>query len=258
MSVTGTFTSGTINIPVVTGNIVITAYASIGVVTSISAVYTQSGTVYDTDTLDSLRNDLVVTATYEGGTTGVVTTYTLYGTLTAGTSTVTVSYGGKTTTFTVTVSEHWSYSISDLTKVTGAFVTEANADCGVVMSLSDTYRRSFYLKHGVTSVATKQSGNIISQTSDYYPIKVPEGATECTISITPNTQFIGATLRSLANGVYTAVDQPGYRQGTSTFTIAGGAPNNYWMFITTKYNSAGTSYPTQPSALDVTFSGGTE
>jgi len=71
---------------------------------SISAVYTQSGTVYNTDTLDSLKSDLVVTAHYSDQTTETVTTYVLSGTLTVGTSTITVTYGGKTTTFNVTVS----------------------------------------------------------------------------------------------------------------------------------------------------------
>lgn len=71
----------------------------------ITAVYTQSGTVYDTDSLDSLKADLVVTAFYQGGGSKVVTTYTLSGTLTEGTSTITVSYGGKTDTFTVSVTE---------------------------------------------------------------------------------------------------------------------------------------------------------
>lgn len=70
---------------------------------SISAVYTQSGTVYTTDSLDDLKSDLVVTATYTDSTTETVTTYTLSGTLTEGTSVITVSYGGKTTTFNVTV-----------------------------------------------------------------------------------------------------------------------------------------------------------
>lgn len=70
---------------------------------SISAVYTQSGTVYNTDTLDSLKTDLVVTAHMSDSTTRTVTTYTLSGTLTEGTSIITVSYGGKTTTFNVTV-----------------------------------------------------------------------------------------------------------------------------------------------------------
>ena len=72
---------------------------------SISAVYTQSGAVYATDTLDSLRSDLVVTAHMSDSTTMTVTDYTLSGTLTVGTSTITVSYGGKTTTFNVTVSQ---------------------------------------------------------------------------------------------------------------------------------------------------------
>lgn len=74
---------------------------------SISAVYTQSGTVYTTDSLDSLKDDLVVTAHYSDSSTQTVPAadYTLSGTLTVGTSTITVSYGGKTTTFSVTVSE---------------------------------------------------------------------------------------------------------------------------------------------------------
>lgn len=81
---------------------------------SISAVYTQSGTVYDTDSLDALKTDLVVTARMDDGTTRTVTEYTLIGTLAEGTSTITVSYGGKTTTFTVTVSERGAlYPLTD-------------------------------------------------------------------------------------------------------------------------------------------------
>lgn len=72
---------------------------------SISCVYTQSGAVYTTDSLDVLKDDLVVTAHYDDSSTETVTAYTLSGTLTVGTSTITVSYGGKTTTFNVTVSQ---------------------------------------------------------------------------------------------------------------------------------------------------------
>ena len=75
---------------------------------SISAVYTQSGTVYDTDSLDTLKSGLVVTASWSNSTTSTVasTDYTLSGTLATGTSTITVSYGGKTDTFTVTVTHN--------------------------------------------------------------------------------------------------------------------------------------------------------
>lgn len=78
---------------------------------SISAVYTQSGTVYDTDTLDSLKEDLAVTAHYSDQTTETVTTYTLSGTLAEGTSIITVSYYGKTTTFNVTVTGTILYEV---------------------------------------------------------------------------------------------------------------------------------------------------
>lgn len=74
---------------------------------SITAVFNQgSATIYDTDTLDSLKQYLTVTATYSDSTTETVTTYTLSGTLTAGTSTITATYQGKTDTFSVTVTQH--------------------------------------------------------------------------------------------------------------------------------------------------------
>ena len=96
---------------------------------SISAVYTQSGTVYDTDTLDSLKSDLVVTAHFSDSTTQTVTTYTLSGTLTEGTSTITVSYGGKTTTFDVVVS-HQAQVVktyfSDVQTLTTGYLKKTN------------------------------------------------------------------------------------------------------------------------------------
>lgn len=78
---------------------------------SITAVYTQSGTVYDTDTIDSLKADLVVTAHYSDSSTQTVPAadYTLSGTLAEGPSTITVSYGGKTATFDVTVTKYWDF-----------------------------------------------------------------------------------------------------------------------------------------------------
>lgn len=72
-------------------------------VASIRAVYTQTRTVYASDDLDVLRDDLVVTATYTDGSSAVRTDYTLSGTLSAGTSVVTATLDGKTSTFEVTV-----------------------------------------------------------------------------------------------------------------------------------------------------------
>lgn len=113
------YNNGAISIASVTGNLIITVTAVAVTLSSISAVYTQSGTVYDTDTLDSLKADLIVTATWSDTTTTTIDSadYTLSGTLTAGTSTVTVTYSGFTTTFSVSVTQDtrpWkTLSISD-------------------------------------------------------------------------------------------------------------------------------------------------
>lgn len=99
------YSGGVINIAQVTGALVISIVAQEIVLSSISAAYTQSGVVYNTDTLESLKADLVVTAAYSDGTSTVLAAdaYTLSGTLTAGTSTITVSYQGKSTSFQVVV-----------------------------------------------------------------------------------------------------------------------------------------------------------
>lgn len=68
--------------------------------TSISAAYS-GGNVAVGTSLDALTG-IIVTATYSDGSTATVTGYTLSGEIAEGTNTITVSYGGKTATFTVT------------------------------------------------------------------------------------------------------------------------------------------------------------
>lgn len=64
-------------------------------------------------TLDVLRTYLTVTATYDDGTSAVVTDYELSGELVVGENTVTVTYGGKTTTVVVAVAvESGTYQLS--------------------------------------------------------------------------------------------------------------------------------------------------
>ena len=73
-------------------------------VLSITAVFEQGANViYDTDSLDDLKQYLTVTASFDDGTSGSVESYTLSGILNEGTSTITVAYGGQTDTFTVNV-----------------------------------------------------------------------------------------------------------------------------------------------------------
>ena len=83
-----------------------------GEVVSISAVFDSGSTrIYSTDTLDSLKQYLTVTAYLESDTTVTLDDedYELSGTLTVGTSTITVSFSDKTTTFNVTVYKLYQY-----------------------------------------------------------------------------------------------------------------------------------------------------
>jgi hypothetical protein len=71
-----------------------------------------------------------VTANYVDGTSETVTGYELFGTLTVGTSTVTVSYGGKTDPFTVSVTSI-PYSLESGThtfSTTGETITVSNGN----------------------------------------------------------------------------------------------------------------------------------
>lgn len=119
-------------------------------VVSITATYTQSGTVYDTDSLDSLKSDLVVRASWTNGTTTTVASadYVLSGTLSVGTSTITVSYGGVTATFNVTVTAgatpiyDWDLT-SSLTDSVGSVTASTNATftegTGLVFNAQNQY-----------------------------------------------------------------------------------------------------------------------
>ena len=75
-------------------------------VVSIEATFNQGqNIVYDDDSLTTLKQYLTVIGTQADSETIVIENYTLSGTLTVGTSTITVHYGDLTDTFNVTVTE---------------------------------------------------------------------------------------------------------------------------------------------------------
>ena len=139
--VTGTsYSGGIITIPNVTGNIVITAVATERTTTllSIDAVFTQGqAVIYNTDSLNTLKQYLVVTAYYDDTTSEVLSSsaYTLSGTLTTGTSTITASYGGKSDTFTVTVTE---YVVPALYKWANLGTSLTDSESGIVATTTGT------------------------------------------------------------------------------------------------------------------------
>lgn len=115
-------------------------------VASLSAVYSPgSFKVYDSDSLDVMQPYLTVTAHYYSGDTETVQGYQLSGTLVEGTQTITVSYMGKTTTFTVTVYKRalydWDFTQSLTDSVSGAVAeTTAQRDSnGLTFTEMNTY-----------------------------------------------------------------------------------------------------------------------
>ena len=114
---------GTATITATCGTRSATCTATVQTLSSIDAVYTAPEHVYDDATLDDLRQYLVVTASWAGGATSVITNYTLSGTLTIGTCTITVSYGGCTDTFTVNVEDkplyNWDFTTSIVDTMSG-------------------------------------------------------------------------------------------------------------------------------------------
>ena len=207
-TLSGTLTVGTSTVTVSysgkTTSFTVTVSA-VPVVASISAVYTQSGTVYDTDSLDSLKADLVVTATYTDSSTETVPSadYTLSGTLTAGTSTVTVTYASKTTTFTVTVTHQSTTQkvyFSDLTYNEGYLIklnkTTASVGSGAHVIIP-------YVE-GMSILTIENS----SWTGNYKPVIIDNGSTYTDASATQG-ELVTA-------GIY---------QYTKTFTDSSGIVN---------------------------------
>ena len=121
-SLSGALAAGTSTITVVYENKTTTFNVTVThrevILQSITAVFNQGGIViYDDTVLDDLKQYLTVTGHYSDSTTATITGYTLSGTLTAGTSTITVTYNNKTTTFNVTV----THKPATLQSITAAF-----------------------------------------------------------------------------------------------------------------------------------------
>ena len=225
---------------------------------SITAAYDQDRPIYDTDSLDLVKLDLVVTANYSDGTSETLAddAYTLTGTLVAPSSTITVGYGGKTAEVSVVVSYtyEWSLANGKLIKLNGS--TSGNEtghvhEIGFNDSTLQQERRRSYptLLEGVEPY--KNSNDNYSDTI-YYPIPIPADAVKAKISITPTTQYHGESMYTYESGIgYTRQADPGWKQGSFTHTFTAGAYD--YLTVVSKYDSSGTTYPTEPTALVVEF-----
>ena len=162
------------------------------ILTSINAVFTQGSAVITTDNvLDDLRQYLTVTATYSDETTETVTNYVLSGKLNVGVSTITVSYGGKTDTFEVTVTE----SQLTLESITATFI-QGSAIIYDDSSLED-------LKQYLTVTATYSDSS--TQTISNYTLSgtLAVGTSTITASYGGKTDTFDVTVTATPSPIYT-------------------------------------------------------
>lgn len=176
---------------------------------AISAVYTQSGPVYANESLNSLKADLVVTATYPTGDEVLdASQYTLSGTLEAGTSTITVGFQELTTTFTVTVLPAAYSFISPCTSWShGSDISTANATTdSIEITKSGSGGSSWNFSVPLYQKTDALSGKHILM--------------ECDIEITGNSLqdafSLGAFSTTSTNPTYGGIRSGYYEQKTST------------------------------------------
>lgn len=241
------YSSGTVSIPSVTGNIVITATAVLAA-QSITATYTQSGTVYDTDSLDSLKADLVVTANYAGGTSETVpaSDYTLSGTLAVGTSTITVSYAGLTDTFNAATTHQLEIGSKTFTTRSGSDTTNRviSVASGNIVTSQLTTGYQYDMKANFSNVSLNiakcnDTANNSVGTSKLFTI--PSGA-----SVTTSVKFTSLTYSNseiLTKNMNIAVRD---QSGTALFLPFGNA-----AYSTITVNTPVTNTFTAETDLDV-------
>ena len=222
----------------------------------ITAVFTQGSDPIYTDTdIEDFRTSLVVTAYFDDNTSAVVENYTLSGTLSAGTNTITVTYRTKTTTFTVTGVIDF-YNIDEWS-LSGGNLMLREGGCGSTSSTprepqllgqnTTTPRYSIYTIHGVRGFWDEWATQVLT---DKFPIPVPDGATSATVNITPNTQYFAMLQFSYNGTVYSRLSDSGWKTSGNTIALQ---PNAEFVTVNLKYDSAGTSYPTPPTNVEVIF-----
>lgn len=215
-------------------------------------------TIYTDDALDTLKQYLTVKyfATKEStGTVIASSDYTLSGVLVEGTSIVTVAYNGVRTSVSIPgVVDYyniwnWSMANGDFSVRPGTIDYYSNET-----KVRYTFRTPWDTRRGVTApkglLPYRVWGTDTDMTS-YYPIPIPKDANKVTISITPNTQYIYTQVIHVSDGNVTRIAQQGWAQGTTEVTFDKGENNA--VFFNTKYDSDGSTYPTDPTEITVAF-----
>ena len=246
-------------------------------VVGVEATYTQGATVIWSDgvsSLDDLLPNLVVKAVYGDGTKVVVQNFILSGTLTAGTSTITVTYLGEfIDTFDVTVTEYgskMSYTMAEGSILNkpgrlSAYTYGGNENTQGVQNYelsTETTRRVFVTNFGKQKVRDSATDNVI----DCYPIKIPKDAVSVTVTVSGSNQQIACRVwYLLENGHFTDRNFNGseiypyksvnYATGSNTLDISAITGRDDTFLFVWGQRVSGASYSgNEPTAITVTFS----
>jgi hypothetical protein len=205
-----------------TATCVVTVTAGDKTLSSISVTTQPTTTVYSQgDTLDT--SGIVVTATWNDQTTSNVTSSCSYSPTeltAAGTQTITVSYGGKTTTFTVTVNALGSSytlitSVSDL--IAGdqyIIVNKGTAGSGVAMSTTQNTSNRGQADVTVLSDFTVDAASNIEQLT-------LSGTTGAYQFITSTNGYLGTSSSTSSNVLLTLSSATTYANWTVTIASTG-------------------------------------
>lgn len=244
-TLSGTLTTGTSTVTVSYGGMTTTFEVTVVGLTGITATYTQSGTVYDKDALDSLKSDLVVVANYSDGTSATVTDYTLSGTLAAGTSVVTVTYGGQTATFNVTVTHY------EIGPVTDGLITYFDLRTANYNNSAPGSKTVIYSNDGLYSTFAWAGNGVASQDSEL-------GMSFANVRLNTIASTLDGTTALTSGNEWTEVIMsyksiPSMNNGITNFNNLKG------MEIGTPYtNTSNTVTRTTKTAIDIGYKGGNE
>lgn len=253
-TLSGTLATGTDTITVTYGGK--SAFFTVNVaewVVSITAVFTQGdNVVYDIDTLDSLRQYLVVTANFADSTSAAVSDYTLSGTLADGPCTIEANYYDKSDSFSVTVTGYynnfsWIYPEDAdrlgiiRVKRAGTAIDTGGGALRPSLGAASTTRCTFTLIRGLDGSQFVSEQNTPIQIDDHtvYPVPVPPSATTVTVTLSESDQYL-ALIEWTYNGnqAWTRLNDSGWQQYSYTKTLASGATH---ISVNCKASSSGST-----------------
>lgn len=231
-----------------------------------------TNTIYTDDDISTLKQYLTVKYFADSSSAGQVISsnnYTLTGTLTVGTNTIIVAYNRLTTAFAVSgvvdFYNTWSWSVGEgtLQKVVGSADPNMSDTTmypsRISTTLTNSNRRTYpvlrgrtpYYNYGETGVATI-----------YYPVPVPLNANHVKITMEPTGQYIymNTVPYDSANNKYldsVSANRMPWTQLTNGYVdkdLIGYNGMQLFVVLNSKYDSAGQSYPVEPTNMTIEFS----